>query len=459
MLLYNGLPLLRVRRNAMRAFWLTTTVLLGLWCGSGARVVASVTAGGHAVPLHTAPYHLGRWDTGIPCAQPGVLPHCYTPAALQAAYGVTPLLAQGITGAGRTIGILDAYGSPTMAHDLHAFDQAFHLPDPAFTTVAPQGKPPFDPTNGDEVAWAGETTLDVEWAHAIAPRARIVLIIARSDADPDLLAATRWAVEHHVADDLSQSYGEAEDCAAPAYLRAQHQIFAQAVRAGITPIAAAGDSGAALPDCHDTGYHKAVSSPASDPYVLAVGGTRLLSPARGGERQETTWNNGLGATGGGYSRVYSRPGYQNPISAAPMRGLPDVASDADPQTGVLVVWSSSGYGPDQSFTYGGTSAGAPVWAGIIALTAQRAGHGLGWVNLSLYAIVDPYPGRVQPQVMRPIEPPLLFDITTGTNTVTVPDATGGSLTIRGYAAAVGWDAVSGWGSPDALRLVPVLGHD
>jgi subtilase family serine protease len=414
---------------------------------------------GQASPLHSQPYHIGslaRQPDMIPCARPGAWPRCYTPAELQAAYGVTPLLSRGITGAGPSIGIVDAYGSPTLAHDLALFDRTFHLRAAHLVIAAPQGMPSFDPNNLAEVDWAGETTLDVEWAHAIAPGARIVLIVARSNADADLLAATRWAVEHLVADDLSMSFGEAEACAPASYVQGLHQVFALAVRDGITPIAAAGDSGAALPDCHDRGYHKAVSYPASDPYVLSVGGTHLVSPAPGGERLETVWNNGLGATGGGYSTLFPRPYYQAGVMTSTRRGVPDVASDADPATGVLVVWSSSGQGADQIFTYGGTSAGAPVWAGIIALAAQYTQHDLGWVNVALYAIMTSPTGRLHDPVRHPMALPFFHDITSGTNTVTVPNANGTLQTITGYAASVGWDAVSGWGSPDVQRLVPAL---
>ncbi len=429
------------------------------WCASVTfSTFTTSTVAGIMWPHHTLAQPVGLADQARPyrCTLPGAMPRCYTPAQLQMAYHVTPLLSQGDTGAGVAIAIIDAYQSPTLAHDLRLFDRRFHLPNPVLAIRAPQGVPAFNPANPTQVDWAGEITLDVEWAHALAPAARIVLVEARSDADQDLLAATRWAVFQHAGAILSQSYGEAEDCAAPSYLHAQHQIFMLAVAHSITPVAAAGDSGAGLPDCRDNGYHKAVSSPASDPYVLAVGGTHLQAPNQAGNRTETVWNNGLGATGGGYSEIYGRPIYQNDISTQSGRGLPDVASDADPQTGLLGIWSSSGMGKNLTFTFGGTSAGAPVWAGILALAVQHAGHGLGWVNPRLYALFASAPGRLHPRVARPIQPPLLFDITSGSNTVQVPNAQGHTQTIVGDTAHVGWDAVTGWGTPDAVRLVPVL---
>ncbi|MBA3822277.1 MAG: S53 family peptidase [Ktedonobacterales bacterium] len=426
----------------MRSLWHTVisiTWFLALFLTTPSRDLV-----GTMHPLMAAVHHMGATANAatLPCAQPESLPRCYTPRQIQQAYNVLPLFAAGVTGTGQTIVIIAAYQSPTLHHDLHTFDRLFHLPDPVLVVQTPHGMAAFDPSDLSQVAWAGEITLDVEWAHALAPGAHLTLVEARSPADNDILAALRWAIRTRSGTVISQSFGEAEDCMTPATLATQHALFVQAVQAGMTPVAAAGDTGAALPDCADAGFHRAVSSPASDPLVLAVGGTQL---AMGRTHQESVWNDDGGATGGGYSAIYARPSYQNGVTTNRARGLPDVAADADPQTGVLCVWSASGAGADQLFTFGGTSASTPMWAGILALAAQRAGHGLGWVQPALYASAAHQTRDT-------------FDITQGTNTVSVPDGNGFRHTIPGTSAQRGWDAVTGWGSPNARLIVLALAH-
>ena len=137
-------------------------------------------------------------------------PRCYSAAQMQAAYNVTPLLNKGYDGSGRTIVIVDAYSDPYLQNDLQMFDDAMGLPAPAFTTVAPQGVPAFDLGDTNQVGWAEEMTLDVLWAHAMAPGANIELVEAASNQDQDIYNATKWAVDNNVGDEISQSFGEAE---------------------------------------------------------------------------------------------------------------------------------------------------------------------------------------------------------------------------------------------------------
>ena len=144
-------------------------------------------------------------------------PRCYQPSQIQNAYNISPLLNAGKDGTGRTIVIIDAFGSPDIVADLQQFDQAMGLPDANFSQIAPAGAPPaFDPNDDNQVGWGIETTLDVEWAHAVAPGANIVLAIAPSNNDTDIFNVQKFVIQHNVGDVLSQSFGEAEQCMDPA---------------------------------------------------------------------------------------------------------------------------------------------------------------------------------------------------------------------------------------------------
>ena len=170
---------------------------------------------------------------------------CYSPQQIQRAYHIDTLLNHGITGKGRTVVIIDAFQNPTMQTDLAAFDSVFGLPTPVFTQVAPDGLTPFDPNDGNQVSWAGEIALDVQWAHAMAPGAAITLVLAKSNADADLLSVTRYAVDHNLGDVISQSFGENENCVDPQLLKQEHAVFAEATAKHITLRASSGDQGAA----------------------------------------------------------------------------------------------------------------------------------------------------------------------------------------------------------------------
>jgi subtilase family serine protease len=367
---------------------------------------------------------------------------CYGPTQIRAAYGVDKLAAHGLNGKGRTIVIVDAFQSPTIQHDLTTFDTVFGLPDPEFQIVAPDGLTPFDPADGNQVGWAGEITLDVEWAHAVAPAAKIVLVLAKTNNDPDILSATKFAVDHNLGDVISQSFGEAEQCMDPAVLDAQHALFAKATAKGITLLASSGDQGAAQPTCDSTSFFKAASTPASDPNVTGVGGTRLFANGQtGAYSSESVWNEPVFASagGGGISVKYRTPIYQL-AQRLPMRGVPDISYNAAIIGGVLAVWSSSGQGENLVFRFGGTSAGSPQWAGLVALADQLRHGRVGAINTALYALA------LSPTVYGT----LFHDVTTGDNTYH------GGVTVDGFAAKRGWDAASGLGTPKANLLVPAL---
>ena len=212
---------------------------------------------------------------------------CYGPAQIRGAYNVP----SNVTGKGETIAIVDAFQSPTIRDDLALFDSAFGVPSATLNIIAPQGLTPFDPTNADEVSWAGEISLDVEYSHAIAPDATIDLVLAKSDQDTDIFAAQQYVVQHNLGDVFSQSFGEAESCMDPALLAQTHKLFQQAALERMSVFASAGDDGAALPSCDGSTFIKAVSTPASDPLVTSVGGTHLNADfTTGAYQSESVWN-------------------------------------------------------------------------------------------------------------------------------------------------------------------------
>jgi subtilase family serine protease len=367
-------------------------------------------------------------------------PTCYGPDQIRSAYNIQSVLDGGFTGAGRTIVIIDAFQSPTLLTDIAAFDALWKLPVPSFSFVAPDGLTPFDESDGSQVTWSAEISIDVEWAHAIAPGAAIELVLAKSAADADMLSATKYAVDHNLGDVISQSFGEAENCADPTLMRQEHALFGEAIDKGITLLASAGDQGAAQQTCDGASFSLSASTPASDPNVTAVGGSRLTTTgANGTYESESAWKTGLGATGGGFSTIYRRPGFQAPLQDNnKQRGVPDVAFNGDAlNSGVIVVWGG------KPFRFGGTSAGSPQWAAIVALADEMGGHRLGSINKSLYHIgkSDAY-GTA------------FHDVTAGDNSCTVLACKG--VAVEGFPAAPGWDAATGLGTPDVANLIPLL---
>lgn len=417
------------------------TVVLGAPVILGGAPAAFVTS--H--PMTPAVVHSGQYGyagqmtasglVNFSCQSNSAPSLCYGPDQVRAAYGIQPVLDRGITGRGRTIVIVDGFQSPTIRQDLALFDHVWNLPDPVLTITAPDGLTPFDPTNRTQFGWAGEISADVEWAHAIAPGAAIALVLGKTGDDADMISATRYAVEHNLGDVISLSFGEAEMCEDPKLVAAQHEIFRDATEKGITILAASGDAGAAQPTCDGTGLVKSAATPASDPYVTGVGGTRLIADATTGVyASESGWNDQFGASGGGFSTLYRRPGFQAPFNANnSSRGVPDVAVTADRFGGVMVAW---GLSPRGFALFFGTSAGTPQWAGIVALADQMHGHRLGSINKSLYHV-----GKSKSYSRA------FHDITTGTNSFGP---------VQGFTAKPGWDAVTGLGTPNVANLLPLL---
>ncbi|GER88130.1 hypothetical protein KDW_22920 [Dictyobacter vulcani] len=395
--------------------------------------------------------YLGRTADIISECQQKMAPKvCYGPEQIRNAYNIKSLPGQNITGKGRTIVISSAFQSPQLRHDLATFDTLFNLPSTPLTIVAPQGVPDWDPNNKTQAIWSAETALDVEWAHVIAPDAGIVVVEGKSDNDNDMVAALQYAVDKNLGDVISMSFGEGENCPKPAWSQAWHAVLSAATQKNMTLIAASGDSGAAQTSCDDKSWQKMVSTPASDPLVTSVGGTTLnADPVTGAYHSETAWNDATtqSASGGGFSSAILRPSYQ--VEAAlpdAGRGVPDVAYNSSMDHGVLCIWSDGPGGSNGVYLFGGTSAGAPQWAAIAILADQAANKRLGSINPLIYKI-----GKN----------PLLYqfafhDIVSGNNTVNLSATSKSPQTVQGYEARPGWDAATGWGSPNAGILVPLL---
>jgi subtilase family serine protease len=386
--------------------------------------------------LSAGPYHPTRivyHPAGqlVPMGSPA--PMGFTPAQIRSAYGIGVIKFGAVAGDGKgqTIAIIDAYDSPTIDADLQAFDAQFGLPDPPnFTRVAQDGStnyPATDPTGG----WEGETALDVEWAHAIAPGANILLVEADSPYPTDLLAAVDYARNLPGVSVVSMSYGGDEFPSDP--LDDFHYTTPNG-HTGVSFFASAGDSGA-----FGSSGLKVPSSPATSPNVVAVGGTFLSISGSGGYVSETGWGNGnnsdvLGGGGGGISVYEAQPSYQQGFvsQSSSRRTIPDVAFVADPNSGVAVYDSFNNGTGSPWDQVGGTSLSAPCWAGLMSIVNQ--GRVLNGQN--------PMDGRQQllPMIYS-LSQNGYHDITAGNN---------------GYAAGAGYDLVTGRGSPLANLLIPAL---
>jgi subtilase family serine protease len=390
---------------------------------------------------------------------------CYTPQQLQVAYGIKPLLDRGINGRGQTVVLPELAESQLnpplvtdMRQDMAAFDSLFGLPAARMRVVTTLA--------GSRSPWLayGEEVLDVEMVHALAPDATLVILLVPSTS----LDNTKNAVSAAVASlRLGSTEGGVMSISAAGQIGGEHCVSraqANSVNAALqtaasrhaTVVAASGDIGAVAEPCDvyaaltGTGTFtpvKEVNLLASDPLVLGAGGTSLTaSHTTGAWQGETAWGLPYGnpgtafqASGGGFSHLFPRPGYQDGVPGIrATRGVPDVSADASGHTGMAIVLSNDG--GTMVRNSGGTSASAPIWAALIALADQYAGHRLGFVNPAIYQIAR-----------GPHYHQAFHDITTGNNTVQFPPTT-----ITGYQAAPGWDPVTGWGSPDAQALIPLL---
>jgi subtilase family serine protease len=427
---------------------------------------------------------------------------CFTPQSMRSAYNLAPLYGQNEDGRGQTIAIIDSYGSDTMAHDLHVFDHAFNLQPmcgeegvtcasgmPTFSQLDLQGSPATKPQGGqgtgleNKTAWAIEVVLDVEWAHAIAPGANILLVHTPTaetlgvQGFPQMMKAEDYVVKNHLATVITQSFGSSESAfGSSASLLSLRNAFVDAAANNVTVLASSGDFGSTnemkqsiLPaDPGAVFPFPNVGWPASDPLVTSVGGTYLCTNPNAAQTDARTVDStdppatcqahsgvaevGWIAGGGGFSSVFARPSYQDTLPAgstpipAASRGVPDVAYQASSQTGDLVYLSlppdgnGSNVGDTGWYLIGGTSASSPQWAGLVAIADQiNNGHGLGLINPALYKI-----GANATRYAADF-----FDVTTGNNGLYAPD-------VPGYPATTGWDPVTGLGTPNAATFLPDL---
>src|SRR4051794_40489916 len=425
---------------------------------------------------------------------------CFTPQSTRAAYNLSPLYAAGYTGAGRTIAIVDSYGSDTIRHDLHVYNQAFGLPGmcgeegvtcaagmPKFRTLTLQGSPatkaPPSASNGtgqeDKSACALEVSLDVETAHAIAPGANIILVTTPTaetlgvQGFPQMMANEKYVVDHHLADVISQSFASAEDAfGSTQSLQKLRYAFQAAYTQHVTVLGSSGDGGSANDRKTPVGKGGStipvptVEWPASDPLVTGVGGTYLCTapnnttsrtvdsvdpPSRcqaNPGQAEVGWT----FAGGGFSHVFPRPAYQSALPAgstpipAGARGVPDIALQASAGTGALVYLTLP---PDgQSGLLCGSTPCSTGW------------YDIGGTSLScpewagLVAIADQINGGglglINPALYAVAANPAqyasaYYDVTVGNNQT--------DPSIAGYPATTGWDPVTGLGTPDAATLL------
>ncbi len=323
----------------------------------------------------------------------------------------------GVTGAGQTIGIIELGGGYNPS-DLNSFFGALGLPTPTVTDVSVDGgtNSPTNPNSAD-----AEVCLDIEVAGAVAPGANIVVYFATNSSQgfQDALSQAIHDSSNNPSV-ISISWGAPESSWTGQFLQTFDQVAQEAAALGVTITVAAGDNGSS--DGATDGSDN-VDFPASSPNVLGCGGTTLESSGTT-ITSESVWNDGAsgGATGGGFSTTFAQPAYQSSLTGDTGRGVPDVAGDADPNTGYNIVVDG------QQGVVGGTSAVAPLWAGLVALLNQQLNKRLGFLNPGLYALPEPSNG--------------FNDITSGNNGT--------------YSAGPGWDACTGLGSPIGTNLATLL---
>jgi subtilase family serine protease len=452
----------RATRRAARMALLVAAV-------TGLLAFAAAAPGAHATPV------LARSATPVPMLSHPILTGnqlaapvpttdcqanfhiaCYTPVQYRVAYDLNPLYSEGITGAGRTIVIVDSFGSPTIQNDLEVFDRQFGFPDPVLQIDKFGNIPPFDGNDSTMAGWAVETTLDVEYAHSIAPGAKIVLAetpVAETEGVtglPEMMQAEDSLIKQGVGDVITQSFGATENTF-PGFSQGNFSsllnlrfAFKDALAQHVTVLASAGDDGATDAELDgSTLYPMPVNSwPSADPLVTSVGGSMLdLNNAGARVQPDVVWNGGGGAGGGGKSAVFAAPLYQAGVRSVVgnRRGTPDISMSAAVNGAAWVYMSFPGAGGAGWNLVGGTSEASPIFSGIVALADQFAGHRLGLINPGLYLLgAASRHGDNQTG---------LVDITSGNNSF---------ANVTGFTAGPGYDLASGWGTIDAAKFVPAL---
>jgi hypothetical protein len=351
-----------------------------------------------------------------PFGSPG--PVGLTPTQIRHAYGFDKINFNGVAGdgTGQTIAIVDAFDDPRIASDLHGFDVGFGLPDPVFTKVNQTGGTTMPAA---DAGWSGEIALDVEWSHAIAPKAKILLVEANSASYNDLLTAVRYAASVTGVVAVSMSWGGGEFSGQTSF---DSSFTTPSGHAGVAFFSSSGDSGAPA------------SYPATSPNVVAVGGTTLNVDNAGNWLGETGWS----GSGGGISSVEAEPAYQKGVvtQTTTRRANPDVAYDSDPNTGFAVYDTMNNPTSAPWYQVGGTSAASPQWAALVAIADQgRAAIGLGSLDGGTQLLPKLYS----------LSSSDFHDITSGN-----------SFGSPSLPSAPGYDLVTGRGSPFADRVVADL---
>jgi subtilase family serine protease len=355
---------------------------------------------------------------------------------VKAAYGFGAVSFGGVVGngAGQTIAIVDAFDSPTILADLRVFDKQFRIADPPkFTKESQTGSTKALPTV--DAGWAQETAIDVEWAHAIAPGANIVLVEANSDSVSDLMAAVDTARRATGVSVVSMSWGMDEFADESKY----DKIFSSPKgHIGVTFVAASGDDGAGR-----------ATFPAISSNVVSVGGTTLSLNSSGNYGSESAWRDSSGGT----SRFETAPAYQSVVQTGTRRVAPDVSYNANPNTG-FAIYDSLAYQRDVGWqVFGGTSAGTPQWGALVAIANQgrilQGGKTLGGATGTLPTLYSLYSSPTTYSAS-------FHDITTG----------GGGFGGGGFgfrrgrsnqtSAKVGYDTLTGLGSPEAQSVITAL---
>jgi subtilase family serine protease len=434
--------------------------LLALALGALVVLTAAAAARSGAAPLRTvrphpfAAAHVLGSSLQNPPDTAYCLAHlfiaCYEPKQYQKAYNLQPLYAGGWTGAGRTIVIVDSFGSPTIQKDLDVYSDHYGLPRTHVDIITPAGAIPPWGSDPDMPGWAVETTLDVEISHAIAPGAHLLLVetpVAETEGVqgfPEMMASENYVIDHNLGDVITQSFGATENtfpdfATGAGSLLNLRGAFKNAQRHNVTVLAASGDTGPTDYTSNGALYPMQVNSwPSADPLVTSIGGTQMHLDAAGNHLSpDVTWNDGYGASGGGPSHVFSRPGFQNGVRSivGNSRGTPDISMSAAVDGGAILYYTTPASSRGSWHIVGGTSEASPIFAGIVAIADQVAGDRLGNLNARLY------------EMGRKSAAHGIVDITIGNNDF---------ASVPGFAAVAGYDMATGWGTIDAARFVPAL---
>ena len=354
----------------------------------------------------SASYQGNRYGAPISSGPPNAPPCGYQPSDIQTAYNLTPLYQEGLNGRGRTVAIVDAYGSTTIAYDVAAFSQFMGLPPPDLTIIGTPTESNF--STDANAGWATETTLDVEWVHAIAPGAKIVLVVTPTNSFNDLFAGIIQAASVPGVVSISNSWsgfdiGIAGDSE---FYSAADNIFKAIGAAGQSIHFSTGDYGNNASQLG--GLYTSTGWPASSPYVTGIGGVSVVLDAQQHIAWQTSWGTNIteiadkvslgsppidppnnegfiyGGTGGA-SDVYPKPSYQHHLPGH-RRLTPDISWVADPYTGVEIIYSVDAQNDLGIEVIGGTSASCPMFSALWAIATQHAHHRLGQAAPHLYRL-------------------------------------------------------------------------